>query len=505
MFYAIGRKLSFLAGTLLIALNVSNTFGQALPSATPNVVADLYVQSCSGCHGRNLDGGKSKSLLGTLTHGADDESMSRSIRLGFPNTGMPGFKLLSDAEVRSLVIYIRELRAESEGFRRNSRTHDLGITLPEGDVSSEVESFRVEKVVGGILTPYSFAFLPDGRILVTEKYAGQLRIIENGKLSEPIKGVPHTYIFHDGNASLMGVEVHPDYAHNAWIYLSFGEPAGEDRTKSTDKESPTMTTIVRGRIRDGAWVDQQTIWQCSPELRVRSNGDFFGRMAFGGDGYLYFSIGVDDIGKLTDRMQAQDLSQVSGKIHRIRDDGRIPKDNPFVNRPGAVPSIWSYGHRNPQGLAFDFHTRRWWSSEHGPRGGDELNLIKRGRNYGWPVITYGMNYDGTPITSLTAKEEMEQPVVNWTPSIAVSSIAFYEGNKFLKWNHNLFVTSLKMEELFRFVIDGKKVLHQELILKDIGRLRDIKVGPDGFIYLLVEIRSTTNPQASYIVRLVPTK
>jgi len=330
-----------------IALVGIRTSSAQKAGSTANVVADLYVQNCAGCHGQNLDGGKSTSLMGTLLHGSDDESLTRSIRIGYPNTGMPGFKLMSDAEIRSLVIYIKELRAESGGFRRNSREEHFGIKLPEGAVKTEVESYRLEKVVGGVETPYSFAFLPDGRMLVTEKYEGKLRVIEDGRLlPEPVQGVPQTYVFQDGHASLMDLEVHPDYKHNGWIYLSYGEP----KLVSTpaDQEGATMTTLVRGRIRNNQWVDQQTVWQCPPELRVKSNGDFFGRMTFGPDGFLYFSIGVDDIGKAEDRLQAQDLQTVSGKIHRIRDDGRIPKDNPFYNTPGAVKSIWSMGHRNPQ-------------------------------------------------------------------------------------------------------------------------------------------------------------
>jgi aldose sugar dehydrogenase len=249
---------------------------------------------------------------------------------------------------------------------------------------------------------------------------------------------------------------------------------------------------VRGRIRDGAWLDQETIWEAPFEFYRPGGGVHYGcRIAFDRDGFLYFSHG--DRGRQDD---SQDLKLPNGKIHRIHDDGRIPKDNPFADQPGAFASIWSYGNRNAQGLVFDPRDGKLWSTEHGPRGGDELNLIRRGANYGWPVITHGMNYNGTPVTPFTARDGMEQPVIHWTPSIAVCGIDFYTGDAFPRWKNHLLVTALAQQELRRVVIENGRVTHQEVLVKDLGRVRDVQTGPDGAIYLALN-------RPDRIVRLVP--
>jgi glucose/arabinose dehydrogenase len=238
-------------------------------------------------------------------------------------------------------------------------------------------------------------------------------------------------------------------------------------------------------------VDQETLYKAPPELYWDDNTHFGSRFLFDREGHLFYSIG--DRGHQDD---AQDLSLPNGKIHRIHDDGRIPKDNPFVGRPGALPSIWSYGNRNPQGLAWHPVTGELWSSEHGPRGGDELNRIEPGRNYGWPVITYGMNYDGTPITDKTEQDGMEQPVMQWTPSIAVCAIVFYTGDRFPGWKTDLFVTALGGQALRRLVIEGKRVVHEEVLFKGLGRVRDVVNGPDGTLYVVLN-------DPGRIVRMVP--
>jgi glucose/arabinose dehydrogenase len=252
-----------------------------------------------------------------------------------------------------------------------------------------------------------------------------------------------------------------------------------------------MTKIVRGRLRDGAWTDEQEIWS-APLSTYRGGGRHFGcRLAFDGKGFLFFSVG--DRGAMN---HAQELQRPNGKIHRIHDDGRIPADNPFLNQKGALPSLWTLGNRNPQGLTFDPATGLLWSTEHGPRGGDELNIIERGRNYGWPLITYGTNYNRTIISKDTARDGLEQPVIQWTPSIAVCGIDFYTGDAFPKWKGNLFVTALANKSLRRLVIENNRVTHQETLLKDISRLRDVGTGPDGNLYLLYS-------RPGKLVRLVP--
>jgi glucose/arabinose dehydrogenase len=321
-------------------------------------------------------------------------------------------------------------------------------------------------------------------MLVTE-LPGTLRVFERGFLNEaPIAGTPRVRF--SGQGGLMEVALHPGYKTNGWIYLAYAEPGTNAETRDGG-----MTVIVRGRLKNNRWTDEQTIWR-APLWSYRPGGVHFGcRLVFDGAGHLFFPVG--ERGHMQD---AQDLSRPNGKVHRVYDDGRIPADNPFVGLSNAIASIWSYGHRNPQGLDQHPVTGELWETEHGPRGGDELNLVRRGLNYGWPIITYGMNYNGTPITALTAKEGLEQPSVHWTPSIAVCGIDFYEGERFARWRNNLFVTGLASEELRRVVITGHRVAEQEVIFKGIGRVRDVASGPDGFLYVVLN-------KPDKVVRLEP--
>lgn len=443
-------------------------------------ISRLYQQHCAACHGRNLQGALAPSMLDDhWTHGSSDEALARIIREGVDDA-MPAFKgELSDAEIRAMVVFIRERRAN---YSRERTTQ----IQPTGILPTEKHAYRLVTVADGLNTPWAIDFLPDGRMLVTEKN-GRLRLgDERGQLlPQPIRGTPD--VRDSGQGGLMEVAVHPRYAENGWIYLAYSDPATD-----TTGRAVSLTKIVRGRIRGEAWVDQETIWQAPLEFYRPGGGVHFGvRIAFGRDGLLYFSHG--ERGRQDD---AQDITKPNGKIHRIHDDGRVPTDNPFSRERGAFASIWTYGNRNPQGLDFDPRTGLLWSTEHGPRGGDELNLIRRGENYGWPVVTHGMNYNGTPITPHTTRTGMTPPVVHWTPSIAVCGIDFYEGDKFPQWKHNLLVTALAQQELRRIVIEGERVVHQEVILQDIGRLRDVASGPDGAIYIAVN-------DPDRIVKLVP--
>jgi glucose/arabinose dehydrogenase len=382
---------------------------------------------------------------------------------------------LNDREIRALVIYIREQAAKAA--RKGS---PAAKPLPDEAVQSERHAFTMQIVAEPLETPWSIASLPDGRMLVTEK-PGRLRVIENGGLvSASIEGVPP--VWSKGQGGLLDVAVHPQYSANGWIYLSFSDPGDNDSA---------MTEIVRGRLRDGRFVDQQVLFKAPAALYRNGEVHFGSRFVFDGKGHLFFSIG--ERGHPTD---AQDLSKPNGKVHRIYDDGRVPEDNPFVGRSDALPTIWTYGHRNPQGLSQHPVTGELWEAEHGPRGGDELNLIVRGRNYGWPVITYGMNYDGTPMTDRTAQEGMEQPLTHWTPSIAVCAIDFYTGDRFSQWKHNLFVGALAQQELRRLEIEGQKVVKQEVLFRGIGRVRDVVSGPDGYLYVVFN-------DPGRVARLVP--
>ncbi|MBI5423948.1 MAG: PQQ-dependent sugar dehydrogenase [Opitutae bacterium] len=470
-------------GYALIVLSLACTLAaSAQTDAVRRDIGKFYAQNCAACHGRNLQGGLAPSLLDDQwLHGDRDEDIARVIRDGV-NDAMDGYRdELSEADIRAMVIFIREKRA---GF--SSSESRPARPQPTEPIASERHRFKLETVADRLSTPWGMAFLPDGRLLFTEK-SGQLRVIERGVLRpEPIRGTPA--VRDAGQGGLLEVAVHPRYAENGWIYLAYSDPA------TRNGEPVSLTTLVRGKLRDGAWVEQQTIWRAPLEFYRPGGGVHFGcRIVFDRDGYLFFSHG--ERGR---QENAQDLKLPNGKIHRLHDDGRIPEDNPFAKQPGAFASIWTYGNRNPQGLALDPRDGSLWETEHGPRGGDELNLIRRGANYGWPVITYGMNYNGTPITATTAKDGMEQPVTHWTPSIAVCGIDFYTGDKFPGWKHNLLVTALAQQELRRVVIDGGKVTHQEILLKDFGRVRDVQTGPDGTIYVALN-------QPDRIVRLVPTQ
>ncbi|MDZ4787589.1 MAG: PQQ-dependent sugar dehydrogenase [Blastochloris sp.] len=351
-------------------------------------------------------------------------------------------------------------------------------------IRSEKHSFKVESLVEGLQKPWGLVKLPDGRFLVTEK-VGRVRIIEEGKLLDAaVANIPTVNA--NGQGGLLDIELHPDYKNNGWIYLAFSKPSG----------TGAFTSIVRGRLRDHAFVDKETVYEPPVEDYTQGGNHFGCRMEFDLNNYLYFSIG--DRGDTTKpENRAQKLTHAAGKTHRIHDDGKIPKDNPFVDVKGARPSIWSYGNRNAQGLKFQPSTGLLWETEHGPRGGDELNIIRKGLNYGWPIITYGLNYSGTTITEITEKEGMEQPVIYWTPSIAVSGMDFYEGAKFPNWKGDIFIGALAHQKLVRVVVDkDSRVTHQEMLLEKSGRIRDVRCFDDGFIYVIYD-------EPGKIVRLVP--
>lgn len=348
---------------------------------------------------------------------------------------------------------------------------------------TRLHTYRVETIVErGLQTPWAIDWLPDGRALITEK-EGRLRIFKDGKLeTQPVAGIPQSWSH--GQGGLLDVAVDPDYAREPWIYLGYTH-------QSPQNARLFMTRIVRGKLNGGRWTDEQVLWEARPEHYLPAGVHFGTRIVFDKAGWLYFSIG--DRGEM---QQAQDLSRPNGKHHRIGRDGSIPPDNPFIDRPGAYQSIYSFGNRNAQGLAIHPTTDELWSTEHGPMGGDELNRILSGRNYGWPVVTYGINYDGKPISSLKEKEGMEPPVVQWTPSPAVCGLTFYTGERFGKWQSDLLAGALKFEEVKRLRIVDNRVVEQEIIFKGRGRVRDVNAGPDGYIYICLN-------SPDQLVRLVP--
>lgn len=439
----------------------------------------IYEQLCASCHGSALEGGKGPALLGELKHGDDAPALARAIKAGFPATGMPpAGAQLTDADIATLVVHLREARAHRV-------VPGPAAPLDQQLVrSSERHAFRIEAIVqNGLQVPWSFDWLPDGRILLTER-AGRLRIIEDGKLlPDPIAGLPE--VIERGEGGLMAVRVAPDYATSGWIYLTFSDPGAPGHA---------MTKIVRGKLDGHRFTDLETIFSL-PQEKYQEGYVLFGSRLEFDRGYLFFTVG--ERGRTGD---AQKLEVPNGKVHRVRPDGSVPSDNPYADTPGAWGSIWSYGHRNPQGLAINPVTHEIWESEHGPRGGDELNFIREGRNYGWPVITYGINYEGTPISDKTSAPRMEQPARHWTPSIAISPIAFYTGDKFPGWKGHLFAGSLAQQQLFQFQVEDGKVLHEEEIFSKLGRVREIRTGPDGCLYVALE---QIGAASGWLVRLVP--
>ena len=337
------------------------------------------------------------------------------------------------------------------------------------EVSSQDYIINVEILVEGLNHPWSLAFLPDGNMLVTER-VGTLRLIQNDKLvSEPVSGLPP--IEQHGQGGLMDVVVHPDFKTNHLIYLAYAGEADEGLS----------TEVLRGKLVDDRLEDVEVIFAANG--KTSGGRHFGGRLLFDNEGKLFITLG--DRGQ---RNPSQDLASHTGSLIRINDDGSIPKDNPFLNDKNAQPEIYSYGHRNIQGIALKPETNIVWTHEHGPQGGDEINIIQAGNNYGWPVITYGKNYViGTRIGEGTHKEGMEQPLYYWTPSIAPSGMMFYTGDEFPLWKGNLFVGSLKFGLLVRLVIEDDEVVHEERLLKNkFGRIRDVRQGPDGAIYLLTD-------------------
>ena len=472
-----------------------------------------YTEHCVVCHGANLEGAAQGTPLAgvALRHGNSADEIAKSIADGVPQTAMPAWSATLDAtQIRRLAIFISEKRSDL-----TYTDFKIGAppTVPEGRINSEKHAFRIETVATGLdPLPYAIAPLPDGRILLTEKTKGLRIVSADGKLSEPIRGTPKVYadgfevpgiLLVYGQGYLLDIALHPDYAKNGWIYLSFTERCSDCNESSRKTKRPvSMNVLVRGRIKNGEWVDQETIWRPDIEnFTAMPDMAAGGRIAFDDKGHVFLSVGIKGG---SESGGVQDLHLPYGKILRFNDDGSIPSDNPFVHTPDALPSIWTYGHRSPQGLKFNRAAKQLWETEMGQRGGDEVNLLTPGKNYGWPLTSKGLKYDGTPVdygNALGIKfdaKDIVQPVVDLTPSPAVSSFVFYSGKAFPRWRGNMLVGTLKATELYRMELKNDRVTHVETLFKGLGRIRDVAVGPDGAVYLLLEHHS-----GSRILRLVP--
>ncbi|WP_296312729.1 PQQ-dependent sugar dehydrogenase [Winogradskyella sp. UBA3174] len=323
-------------------------------------------------------------------------------------------------------------------------------------------------VVSDLNIPWGFTFLPDGSMLITEK-SGELIHFKNGKKTK-ITGLPDIYL--RGQGGLLDIILHPNYKENGWFYFSYASSEGEGDGGNT--------AIARAKLKGSRITDLEVLYKATPNTK---KGQHFGsRLVFDREGYLFFTIG--ERGERD--INPQDITKDCGKVYRLNADGSIPSDNPFVDSPKAKKAIYSYGHRNPQGMTLHPKTKEIWTHEHGPKGGDEINIIKAGKNYGWPVISYGVNYIGTKFTDITEKEGMEEPLHYWNPSIAPSGMAFIDSNKYGDWNGNLLVGSLKFQYLDMCSLKNNKVIKEERLLNGLGRVRCIEQGPDGYIYVGIE-------------------
>lgn len=440
--------------------------------------AELYKNNCAICHGADLTGGNGTSLVdGVWQYGAEDNYIFRNVKFGITHLGMPSFQDgLNDDEIKAIIKYVRS--------EEKHKTTEAEKTVRE----FETLDYKVNEEVfaDGLEIPWAIDFIDNTTALITER-PGRLRVVQNGKLlPDSVKNTPR--VLHEGQGGLLDVAIDPDYKNNGWIYLAYSHVLEDVKG---EKRPPAMTRIVRGKLENNTWTNQEVLFEAPHDLYRETRHHYGCRIVFDKQGYLYFSIGERGTAE-----HAQDFTRPNGKVHRIFPDGTIPEDNPFVGKPHAIPSLYTLGNRNIQGMAVHPVTDELWATEHGPMGGDELNLIEKGKNYGWPEITYGLNYNGTVITEFTHKPGLEQPILYWRPSIAVCGLDFYRGNLFKKWKNKLLVGALKYEEVRLLDIEDHRVMHDEVILKGQGRVRDVTTGPDGAIYVVLN-------KPGKVVRLTP--
>ena len=336
-------------------------------------------------------------------------------------------------------------------------------------IVSEALNFSIDTLATGLTNPWGMAFLPDDRILIVER-PGRMLIFEDGRLlPDPVEGLPAVWA--NGQGGFLDVVLHPDYDSNGWIYIAYsarGEGEGGN------------TAISRGRLKGNRFTDVELLFHGLPHTGAAHH--FGSRIVFDNERYMFSTIG--DRGQ---QNNAQTLANHNGKVLRFHDDGSIPADNPFAGQEGAMPEIWSYGHRNIQGMQRHPLTGAVWTHEHGPRGGDEINLVEKGKNFGWPLATFGINYNGTIVSPDTTLPGMVDPVLHWTPSIAPCGLAFVDSDKYPAWQLNMLVGALVEQHIQRVVFEGNKVVHTERLLQGFARFRDIRQGPDGYIYVLTEV------------------
>ncbi len=430
-----------------------------------------YTQYCASCHGEKVEAFVDRKWK----HGNSKAELVSSISNGYVAAGMPKWSdQLSAKEIDALADLIRKSlqTVEQYNFKDVAKTDTY---------ASEGITIKTEIVAEGLDSPWGMAILPNGEVLINDR-SGKMYRVDKNKQKNEIKGIPE--VVAEGQGGLLDVVLHPQYTENQWVYISYSKP------KTPGKKDEATTAIARGKIVNDTFVEMQELFVAMPyEKTIYHYGS---RIVFDKNNYLFFSVGERGKEKVNPQNTKNDL----GKIHRLHDDGRIPADNPFADGDKGNASIWSYGHRNPQGLILNPLDGQIWETEHGPRGGDELNTIRKGANYGWPVISYGINYDGKTITDKSVMPGMEQPETYWIPSIAPCGLAYISSDKYPAWKGNILVGSLRFNYVNRVVLKNSKVEKQEKTMINIGRTRNVIQGADGFIYV-----GTENPGTVY--RLLP--
>ena len=435
----------------------------------------VYAEYCASCHGVSGETASAPSLFDNdWVYGSDLSSIRKNILSGIEDAGMPAFEGgLSSPEIESLLVYVKSGGSEDDPEETiqvtDTNTDDL---VPAVDKVDNIENqLVVEDYITGLDEPWGIHFAGDA-VLITEK-KGRLKIgqksyeLASGWIVSEVAGIPE--VNNQRQGGLLDVATDPDFDGNGWVYLTYSHALN-------GTSGPSMTKLVRGKIYNNQWIDEETLFEAKPEDYLDTGFHYGSRITFDDQGHLFFSIG--DRGP---KEKAQDRNLPNGKIHRIYRDGSIPSSNPFPD--AKYPSIYSYGNRNPQGLVWHAGSGVLWETEHGPRGGDELNVIRSGNNYGWPKISYGINYNGTVLTEHQALPGMAQPASQWTPSIAVCGLDVYTGDLFPEWKGRLLAGSLAFQSLRLIDVAGDRYKGELEILKDKGRIRDVTTGPDGAIYV----------------------
>ena len=439
-----------------------------------------YKTYCSGCHGAQMQGGTASKLIKTeWKYGRRKDAIFRNIKYGIQGTEMVAWgQVLKNEDINAVADFIMASQEVPPAAVR---------PIPE-TLSTKAYTLRVEKLVSsGIRVPWGIEFVDKEKALITER-GGSIRWMINGKLDpKPVEGLPKTFAHNTGG--YMDIALDPSYAKNGWIYFAFSHTKGD----TADQKASGMTKVIRGKIKDYKWIEEQTLFEVPDSLKIPGGNRWGSRLLFDRDGYLLFSIG--DMARGQD---SQNPGKPAGKVYRINPDGSIPKDNPYAGKKRELKAIFSIGNRNVQGIAQHPVTGEIWATEHGPMGGDELNILKKGANYGWPIITYGVDYDGSIVSTEKVKAGMEQPITQWTPSPGVCAAEFVTGDLFPLWRNNLLIGSLAFEEIRRLTIENHKVIEEEMVLKGVGRVRDLKMGPDGAIYVLLNA-------PDMVLRITPVK